>query len=607
MSFKSIIDIDINDEKFKSFLESFQRYNEEAKDAPKDWHRLAESISGAEKRVRGFGHAQGKAFRDGRDQVSAASKSLRGYTGSAKQAEASMGAMSTSLGKTTRHQKSFIENVRRGGGALKGFSVDTAASALGLDELAGPLGFVAASVAAIGIGAAKAALGLDKLTAAKAKSAKEMGMTIAQQQAFQNYGSQMFENPNAMMAQIYKAKINPADRRGLLAAGLTNQQISTESTPQIAFQFAKKMRARLMAAPANVREAEWNAITGGQFGGAAQVGLLTNTRAATMAGYQAEYKKHEKALAISRAQALRAVRTSQAASELRGKVTTKLENLSASKPATAMAMGMIREGRILANSVDAAGGHFANAVEKAGAAFSTDIHNILHGKSLSAASLGKTTAKMLFPHDKLAKQGYVQTMNSISPGLGTWWQKNVAGSSLLNWGAPHQSTTNPNAWGWKQKNPGNLRPFAGDSHRHGFAAFSTWRAGYQAMANTLRSYPGQGRGDTIATMMPHYNSQATPAQLARYESEISRWSGLGERQKMNLNNPGILSHLMSAMVRAENGIRISPANVQKELGSQYLDLLQQIAQNTAQNHIHIHTTGSGHAAKVAVSAHAAAR
>ena len=225
MSFKSIIDIDINDEKFKSFLESFQRYSEEAEKAPEDWHKVAEAITGAEKRVRGFGSSQGKAFKDTRSHVSAAGKSLRGYTGAAGAASASTRKLDGSLGKTNRSQKSFIESVRHGSKGLKGFSVDAAASALGLDELAGPLGLVAAGVTAVAVGAAKAALGLDKLTASKAKNAKEMGMTIAQQQAFQNYGSQMFENPESAAAAMYRAKMNPQDRQPLLAAGMTEQQI----------------------------------------------------------------------------------------------------------------------------------------------------------------------------------------------------------------------------------------------------------------------------------------------------------------------------------------------------------------------------------------------
>lgn len=597
MSFKSIIDIDINDEKFKSFLESFQRYSEEAEKAPEDWHKLADAISGAERRVKGFGGAQNKALKDGANHASAAGKSLRGYTGAAGAASTSTRRLDSSLRKTHHSQKSFADNVRHSGNGLESFALDAGASALGLDELAGPLGLVAAGVTAVAVGAAKAALSLDKLTAAKAKNAKEMGMTIAQQQAFQNYGSQMFENPDAMMAQIYKAKINPADRRGLLAAGLTNQQISSESTAQLAFQFAKKMRARLMTMPADVRGAEWKAITGDQFGGAAQVGLLTNTKLKTMQGYEEQYKKHEHAYAIAMAEAHNAARVSQAASELKSSVVTKLENAANSKAATAASMTTIRSGRALVDSVNTAGGAFAARVERAGAAFAGDLHNILHGKSVSTEPLGATAAHVLLPHDKLAKQGYVKTLNNIHAGWGTWWQKHVA-----------QTLTNPGAWGVALKNPGNIeKPNAKMFHgEKKFMKYNSWGQGYRAQASDIRSYPKRFGADTIASIARIYDPTSkynSPAQQQAYINNISRWSHLKPNQPLDLNNPSVLSRYQSAIDRMENGIKVSPQNVEKAWGPHYLALLEQIAHNTAQHHIHVHTNTG----KVSVAAHAAAR
>lgn len=327
------------------------------------------------------------------------------------------------------------------------------------------------------------------------------------------------------------------------------------------------------------------------------MGLLLNTHSKHINDYQAEYKKHEAAYAISMKRAHNAVRASQAVSELKGKITTDLENSAASKPATAMIMGTVRAGRTIANDVDASGSLFANRIEKAGAAFAADLHNILHGKSHSLAPVGSTAARLLLPHDKLAKQGYVQTLNGVSPGLGTWWQKHVA-----------QTLTNPGAWGVALKNPGNIeRPNAQMFHgEKKFMKYNSWGQGYRAQASDIRSYPKRFGADTIASIARIYDPTSkynSPAQQQAYINNISRWSHLKPNQPLDLNNPSVLSRYQSAIDRMENGIKVSPQNVEKAWGPHYLALLEQIAHNTAQHHIHVHTNTG----KVSVAAHAAAR
>jgi hypothetical protein len=512
MAFKSIIDIDINDEKFKSFLESFQRYSEEAEKAPEDWHRLAESISGAEKRVRGFGNSQGKAFKDTRDHVNAAGKSLRGYSGSAGAASTSTRRLDGSLVKTNRHQKSFIESVRHSSKGLKGFSVDAAASAFDLDALLGPAAAVAGILTAVGIAAAKAALGLDKLTAAKAKNAKEMGMTIAQQQAFQNYGSQMFENPDAAAAAMYRAKMNPQDRQPLLAAGMTEQQIEHESVPQALFTYAKDIRAKLRAAPAAERGALWHSYGADKIlGGMGGMGLLLNTHTKHINDYQAEYKKHEAAYAISMRKAHDAVRTSQAASELKGKITTDLEKGAASKTATAASLGVIRAGRSTVNGIDWAATSFATKIEQAGGVLVSDAEK-------AADAIGSAVHKAA---DWVGKKAGL-----INP-IGKAYAR---------------------TYGYQDKNPFDLMP-GGQ-----LAKFPTQTAGIQATARLLRKHYND---QTIAQMVQKYAG----AKLGTPRANGWQTSALQHMpMNYNLNTPidfdkrKLMIDFLQGLRRAENGI-----------------------------------------------------
>ncbi|MBU2839402.1 hypothetical protein HF670_07460 [Acidithiobacillus thiooxidans] len=591
MAFKSIIDIDINDEKFKSFLESFQRYSEEAEKAPEDWHRLAESISGAEKRVRGFGSSQNKAFSESGRHVNDASRALRGYSGSAGQANASVTAISTSLGKTNRHQKSFIESVRKGSSGLKNFSVDAAASALGLDELAGPLAGVAIGITAIAAAAAKAALGLDKLTASKAKNAKEMGMTIAQQQAFQNYGSQMFENPDAAAAAMYRAKMNPQDRQPLLAAGMTEQQIESQSVPQALFTYAKDIRAKLKAVPAAERGALWQSYGADKMlGGTGAMGLLLNTHSKHINDYLGEYKKHKHAYDISMKTAHNAVRTSQAASELRSKVTTNLENVAASKPATAASLGVIRGGRAAVNGIDWAATSFASKIEQAGGVLISDAEKA--GNAIGTA-LHKAA-------------GWAEKKAGLVSPIGKAYAK---------------------TYGYQDNNPFDLMPGGK------LAKFPTQTAGIQAAAQLLRKHYN---GQSIAQMAKTYAG----AKLGTPQANDWQTSALKHMpMNYNLNTPidfdkrKLMVDFLQGLRRGENSIphgvlpikkavdtmpyykgqatRPTPAQQLHPAASTHKQIhdaaKQGIMEGMGNVHIHIHTTGSGQVGKVAVAAHAAGR
>ncbi len=376
MAFKSIIDIDINDAKFKDFLEAFQRYKDAAKDAPEDWHKVAQAISGASDEMQGFADNQ-------RAALGGADKATRN--------------LSRSLKGSTASQQGFANALKGGTSGLKKFSLESAATALGLDEMGGPIAALVAGLAAIVVGAGAAALKLDKLTASKFKSARELGMSIAQQQAFENYGSQLFENPNATLTAIRNAKINPAESAPLLALGIGKQAISKDSTAQLAFLVAEKAHERLKGVPENVRGAVWQALTQGKLGGLNQAELFNNTHMAQINRYRAEYERHVHAYAISTQTARRAVNVGQAASELKGRVVTDVENVAASHAAGVASMATIRGAR----STLSAGYSLYQASLKAGSA-------IYRGASDAASALeeaGRKVAGFLSAGHSLKSRG----------------------------------------------------------------------------------------------------------------------------------------------------------------------------------------------------------
>ena len=672
MSFKSIIDIDINDEKFKAFLESFQRYTEEAEKAPEDWHKVAEAITGAEKRVRGFGSSQGKAFKDARSHVSAAGKSLRGYTGAAGAASASTRKLDQGVRGASLGQRQLAGHLRKSAKEMHGLSIESATAAFGLTDLIGPAGLVAAGITAAGVAAVKTALSLDKLTASKAKNAKEMGMTIAQQQAFKNYGSQLFQNPDATMAAIYKAKVNPADRLPLLNLGITGQQIDKDGVPQLAFLAAKNAHNRLKNTPMDVRESWWQAHTQGMLGGVEQMGLFANTSMKSQDWYQAKYKEYEPKFAINGLHQNRAIRMSQRAGELRGQVTTSLENMASSKVFTAAGKTLISGGREAATDIAAAGENFLRKVNDAANHIASVLHHP-HKAVNSTIKAGESDVSKAWNTVVRAVEGAHITKDShlisgLSNAVGKDYRavvgviagahitkdrnlfsgltkatgkdynivaNTIAGAHFIknehlirgldnavskDWntaknaaiGGYHQAynelfggkrTGHPiisanykGSIGRKYHNLGDLQPGGPEKH------FTSLQAGDAAFIRLIRAWPKNHPGqDSIASMASTYTGGKPGSKDVRgWIDAASITSGLSPNQRINMNNPRQVLGLARGIASGEGTLGPLGSN---GLTQAVMSVLQQIAHNTAQNHIHVHTNTG----KVSVAAHAAGR
>ena len=534
MAFKSIIDIDVQDEKFKDFLEAFKRYKEKAEKAPRDWHKVAQAISGSTDEMQRFGRHQRDALGGAEKGAKKLGESLKGVTG---------------------HQKSFSQGFRKGSSDLKAFTLDTAAASLGLRAMATPIGFVVGGITAIGAAAAKATMALDRLTASKFKSATELGMTIAQQQAFNNYGSQLFSNPDATLTAIRNAKMSPAESQPLISLGIGSQAIANDSTAQLAFLVAEKAHALLKNTAPNVRGAVWESYTGGKLGGLGQAELF-GTSMAQIRAYRHGYNKHKHAFAISPMAAQRAVNVTQAAGELKGRVETDVENAAASKLWTGFSMGAIRDARAAIGGV----GDLATATEHAAVVISK-----------AAARIGRAVG--ILPSKK--------TSFFMRP-----WYEQI-------------------------HNPMDIEATKGEpsyynkGNGHNFVVFGSNAQSYRAAAHAVRGY---GRHTLAGIAMDYVNgNHLTPAQQRQfaaskgfkdYVHNASVASGLNPNQPLNLNS----SHTMAEVL---TGIRIAEQPTTKTSQQMYDTIYKAITDGMRSVQIHI-LNKAGPGSRVAVGIHAAA-
>lgn len=112
--------------------------------------------------------------------------------------------------------------------------------------------------------------------------------------------------------------------------------------------------------------------------------------------------------------------------------------------------------------------------------------------------------------------------------------------------------TAPAIPGMPNNNPGNLRSWGSNPIVNGFAQFPNAMAGLTAMAKQLELYAKRGN-DTIAGIVSTYAPASDHNNVPAYIADVVQRTGYGAAQHLNLKDPAVLTSMMNAMVRHENG------------------------------------------------------
>ena len=125
-------------------------------------------------------------------------------------------------------------------------------------------------------------------------------------------------------------------------------------------------------------------------------------------------------------------------------------------------------------------------------------------------------------------------------------QSNVARGNV-----PYGETRN-NAIGFRNNNPGNLRAAANATGKNGgFSTFANDADGRAAMARQLMLYGDRGN-NTLDGIIHTYAPQSENNTRA-YIDSVSKATGYGAKEQVNLHDPETLKTIMAAMIKHENG------------------------------------------------------
>ncbi|CAH0197252.1 hypothetical protein SRABI106_01448 [Rahnella aquatilis] len=111
---------------------------------------------------------------------------------------------------------------------------------------------------------------------------------------------------------------------------------------------------------------------------------------------------------------------------------------------------------------------------------------------------------------------------------------------------------NNNARGIRNNNPGNLRSAPNAVGNDGsFPIFSNPNDGLAAMSRQLQLYGSRGNDTPYGII--HTYAPSTENDSQAYINAVTKDTGIGAHEKLDLSDPGVLKRLMTAMIRQENG------------------------------------------------------
>jgi flavin-binding protein dodecin len=541
---RPILDIDIQDEKWKRFMESFKEYQDNTQKLNEVW----------------------KHFDVATNKPRAATEALDKAIGRARKSSEAMGKtwaevtkhIGASEAKLARFERS-IHGVERGLSRVARFGLKIGKFAL----------------AAGGIGFAGGLFGIDELANAamqRQKAARGLGMPIGQVQAFTTYMQPYLSNPSGTLSAIINARRSPQGMAALAALGFNPAQYDNPNLNRM--KFAEDVLERIRSVYLNARKNEpgvpIESILKAYMTQILGVGTEDARRMANT--HQTQLQKSFSGMAAASRQlqipgrtatdwAKLAVQLHAAGSEIETALINKLVKLAP----------LIGEmSKKVVSFIDS----FMNSKEVG--RIITDIKgdflefkDVLKSKTLredlgDLGSAAMMAAKALLAIPAAYRWAENHTENAIGDMAKAWHdvEKTVGlgGSESHKKFNIHQYQKRHgllpqahipglyhNAKDWRKYNdPGNIDPIIDGVKM--YRKYASMPAGDLAIANLLLHYGG---APTIKNLVTTYEGR-NAKNLSAHISDISGWMHVGRNQKLDLKNIDVLAKLVAGIEKTEN-------------------------------------------------------
>lgn len=581
---KSIVDIDVNDDKFVAFMERFREYQSALEDLPEAWRVAAVGIGEGSKETE---KAKGEAKELGAEFNAVAEAILTINSG--------LDRLNNNLDDSKKKQDEFNKSARSGKGFISDATKDAKSLAAHIKDATVSLlswgSIVGVFSGVLGVGGL---FGLNRLaatTGAQRFTSLGLGTSIGALDSTAINYQKALGNPTGTLGAIRDSQMDLSKRWTFQAMGINNpDQDPAKLLPQMirnARDIFVKNGSTLQGANAygltnfftlddlnrfkNMSDEEITAMEKRAQQDSRML-QITDQQARQWQDFnvQLDYSSQSIRNTFVRGLGPLTPQLSKLSDALSGAIDTVLKSPELGKWIDGLAGGIEKFGNYLASpefSKDVS--NFMDKVEKMVDVIGKVIDWITGKSSITSADISSGST-MLNPGTRIDPQ----TGKSFIPGSNddphVWgWLKGVKrffenGTVTAIDPTPANPADKNRTIADRFNNPGNLRwadGYSSESTRSGnFAVFPTLDEGVLAATKQLQMYGAKGVntvGDIARKWAPSNENDT-----AEYIRHVVKTTGYTENQRLNLNDPQVVAKLISAMSQKEGaGSRVSEGTV----------------------------------------------
>ncbi|EKN6328536.1 hypothetical protein WFQ12_21720 [Yersinia enterocolitica] len=586
MAAKSIIDIDVNDDKFQSFMEKFNEYQAALGDLPEAWRGVAHGIGDTEKetaKVRSELEGVAKSFSDGAAAILSINSGLDRLNDSLDKANKNQSGFNKNAGAA----KKFLSGATKDAKSLAGHIKDATTSLISWTSI---LGLFSGLIGAGGL------FGINRLASGAASqrfTTLGLGTTSGGLDSTAINYQRALSNPTGTLGAIRDSQLDLSKRWQFQAMGINNPD---QDPAKLLPQMIRNARDIFVKNGSNLQGAEAHGLT--NFFTLDDLNRFKNMSDAEIDSMEKQSQKDAVRLQLTDQQlkqwqdfnvqldlSNRSIRNAfvtglaplapslgKLSDAVSGAIDTFLQSPELGKWIDGLSQGIQKFGNYLASpqfksDVD----DFMSKVERMGTLIGNVVDWIL-GKTDSAGITSSITSSSSILNAKPVTNP--QTGQTYTPGgeddPHVWgWLKGVkrffsTGDVKPIDSAPADVTAKGRTIADRFNNPGNLRWADGygthNTKSGKFAVFPTLDEGVLAATKQLQIYGSKGINNVkdIVNKWAPSNENDTAA----YIRHVVKSTKFSENEKLNLNDPAVLAKLISAMATKEGaGSRVTEGAV----------------------------------------------
>ncbi|MEQ5300147.1 hypothetical protein [Escherichia coli] len=581
---KSIVDIDVNDDKFVAFMEKFREYQSALDDLPEAWRVAAVGIGESSKQTE---KAKGEAKELGAEFNAVAEAILTINSG--------IDRLNTNLEDSKKKQDEFNKSTRSAKGFLSDATKDAKSLAGHIKEATASLlswgGIVGIFTGVLGVGGLFGINRLAATTGAQRFTSLGLGTSIGALDSTAINYQKALGNPAGTLGAIRDSQMDLSKRWTFQAMGINNPD---QDPAKLLPQMIRNARDIFVQSGSTLQGAQAHGLT--NFFTLDDLNRFKNMSDEEITAMEKRAQQDARMLQITDQQARQwqdfnvqldyssqSIRNTfvrglgpltpqlrKLSDALSGAIDTVLKSPELGKWIDALAGGIERFGNYLASpefSTDVS--NFMDKVEKMGNLIGKVIDWVTGKASISTADISSGST-MLSPSTIIDPK----TGKSYTPGSNddphVWgWLKGVRrffedGTVKAVDPTPANTSDRNRTIADRFNNPGNLRwaeGYSSENTRSGkFAVFPTLDEGVLAATKQLQMYGAKGIntvGDIVRKWAPPKENNT-----AEYIRHVVKTTGFNENQKLNLNDPQVIAKLISAISQKEGaGSRVSESTV----------------------------------------------